>query len=63
MVRRRVPEDRDGATVLGNRLEGLDRGLEAARGVQAAVPLLGERRVHHDERQLPSAWLVALGVP
>ena len=63
VVRGRVPEDRDGASVLGNRLEGLDRDREPALGVQSAVPLLRERRVHHDERQLPRAGLAALGVP
>ena len=58
-----MPEDRDGAAVLGNRLKGFDRGLEAALRVQAAVALLGERGVHHDERQLPRAGLAALSVP
>ena len=63
MVRGRVPEDRDGAAVLGDRLERGDRGLVGGIGVEPEVALLGQRRVHQDERQLPGARLAALRVP
>ena len=63
VVRGRVPEDRDRATVLGDRLERSDRGLVGGSGVEAEVALLGERRVHQDEGQLPGARFSALRVP
>ena len=62
-MRGRVPEDRDRAAVLGDRLERGDRGLVGGSGVEAEVALLGQRRVHQDEGQLPGARFSALRVP
>src|SRR6266516_1318191 len=63
MVRRRVPQDRNRAAVLGDGLEGLDGEVERRLRIEAEVALLGERRVHQDERQLPGARLAPPGVP
>ena len=58
-----MPEERDGAAVLGDRLERRDRRLERGLRLQPEVALLGEGRVHHREGQLPAARLRPLGVP
>src|SRR6266536_392090 len=63
MVRRRVPEDRDGAAVPGHGLEVYIAEVEGSLRIEAEVALLGEGGVHQDERQLPRAGLAALGVP
>ena len=63
MVHRRVPEQGDGAAVLGDRLERRDRCLEGGLGPEGEVALLGQGRVHQDEGQLPGARFPALRVP
>src|SRR6266496_4504144 len=62
MVRRRVPEDRDGAAVLGHGLEGLDGEVEGSLRIEAEVALLGERRVHEDKRELPRTRFATLWI-